>query len=112
MYCDFKVNWRGSFIKHMRNHHSDLMNLQSVGLNGISNPLLNYNMSTCAQKFLNGNENGQDDVDNEISLKGEEIEVTRKKGPLCIVRSLGNSRLLKTQNMSSLDKDLENLKVL
>jgi len=113
MYCDFKVNWKGSFIKHMQNHHGDLMNLQALGLNGISNPLLSFNISNFVQKFPNSNDHESEDIDTEHSLQDEPLEeppeeISLQHSELDLENSSSN---FKSQNMSNLDKDLEKSRV-
>lgn len=113
MYCDFKVNWKGSFIKHMQNLHGDLMNLQSLGLNAISNPLNAFNMSNFVQQIPNGSDHFSEDNDHELSLKDEPIEEPSSELSLNPSEMDHENSLssFKSQNMSNFDKDLEKSKV-
>ena len=101
-YCDFKVNWKGSFIKHMQNLHGDLMSIQGLSSNGIAHPLLSFNTSlnsTTESPNISKDLSGLEPVDTEEPPKKIAVVTT-------------TTDKLKTQNMDSVDKELEQSKVI
>ena len=43
MYCGFKVNWKGTYIIHLKESHIEEMAAQGLGTTEESNPLLSFN---------------------------------------------------------------------
>ena len=100
-YCQFKVNWKGSFIKHMQNLHGDLMSIHGLSSNGLGHSLLSFN-STINESTSESPNKSRSSVER---FDGEEPP---KK---VAVVSTGDDKL-KTQNMDSVDKELEQSRVI
>merc|ERR550532_3501945 len=100
-YCKFKVNWKGSFIKHMQNQHGDLMSIHGLSSNGLGHSLLSFNSTH--------NESTQESP-NKSKSSVERFGPEEPPTKVAVV-STGDDKL-KTKNMDSLDKELEQSRVI